>query len=90
MKHRPYDTQAPKRTVSVTLNSDLYSKAKKLGINSSRVAEEALNVAVTKRLTEELEAEIRRDLEAYNTYVAEHGSPAEMARAHYAGSDDAV
>jgi antitoxin CcdA len=90
MKHPPYDTKAPKQTVSLTLNSDLYSQAKKLGINASQVAEEALNVAVTARLTEQLKAEILQDLAAYNTYVAEHGSPAELARAHYASDDDAV
>jgi hypothetical protein len=32
----------------------------------------------------EVRAEILRDLEAYNAYVAEHGSPAAMARALYA------
>lgn len=90
MKYPPYDIKAPKQTVSLTLNSDLYAQAKKLGINSSQVAEEALNVAVTKRLTEELKAEILQDLAAYNAYVAEHGSPAEMARMHYAGEDDAI
>jgi post-segregation antitoxin (ccd killing protein) len=90
MKYPPYDTKAPKQTVSLTLNSDLYSQAKKLGINSSQVAEEALNVAVTARLTEQLKAEILQDLAAYNTYVAEHGSPAELARVHYASDDDAI
>lgn len=90
MKSAPYDTKAPKQTVSLTLNSDLYSKAKRLGINSSQVAEEALNVAVTNRLTEQLKAEILQDLAAYNEYVAQHGSPAELARAHYAGGDDAI
>jgi len=90
MKSAPYDTKAPKQTVSLTLNSDLYSKAKRLGINSSQVAEEALNVAVTNRLTEQLKAEILQDLAAYNEYVAQHGSPAELARAHYAGEDDAI
>jgi antitoxin CcdA len=89
MKYPPYDTRAPKQTVSLTLNSDLYSKAKQLGINSSQVAEEALNVAVTARLTEKLKAEILQDLAAYNGYVAEHGSPAELARVHYA-DDDAI
>ena len=90
MKSAPYDTKAPKQTVSLTLNSDLSSKAKRLGINSSQVAEEALNVAVTNRLTEQLKAEILQDLAAYNEYVAQHGSPAELARAHYAGEDDAI
>jgi antitoxin CcdA len=90
MKYPLYDIKAPKQTVSLTVNSDLYSQAKKLGINSSQVAEEALNVAVTARLTERLKAEILQDLAAYNSYVAEHGSPAELARVHYANDDDAI
>ena len=90
MKYPLYDIKAPKQTVSLTVNSDLYSQAKKLGINSSQVAEEALNVAVTARLTERLKAEILQDLAAYNSYVAQHGSPAELARGHYARDDDAI
>ncbi|MDE1924108.1 MAG: type II toxin-antitoxin system CcdA family antitoxin [Gammaproteobacteria bacterium] len=90
MKVPLYDVKAPKQTVSLTLNSDLYGQAKKLGINASQVAEEALDHAVAKRLADLVRAEIRQDLAAYNSYVAEHGSPAEMARAHYAGKDDAV
>ena len=37
-----YDPKAAKRTVSLTINSDLYAQAKKLGINASQVAEQAL------------------------------------------------
>lgn len=85
-----YDVKAPKQTVSLTLNSDLYAKAKKLGINASQVAEEALDYIVAKRLAEQLRAEIQQDLAAYNAYVAEHGSPADLTRAHYAGQVDAV
>ena len=83
MKIPQYDNKAPKQTVSITLNSDLYAKAKALGINTSRVAEEALEYMVAKRVAEQLKAEIQQDLAAYNTYVAEHGSPAEVARAYY-------
>ena len=90
MKPPHYDVKAPKQTVSLTLNSDLYARAKKLGINASQVAEEALDYIVAKRLAELLKAEIQQDLAAYNAYVAEHGSPAELARAHYSGRDDAV
>ena len=52
MKPPRYDVKAPKQTVSLTLNSDLYAKAKKLGINASQVAEEALDHTVAKRLAE--------------------------------------
>ena len=45
MRERPYDPKAAKQTVSITLNSDLYAKVKSLGINASKVAEEALAAA---------------------------------------------
>src|SRR5690606_11847938 len=47
-----YDHSARKRTVSLTLNGDLYAKAKELGINASRVAEEALAAELTRVLAE--------------------------------------
>ena len=90
VKTVPYDLKAAKQTVSLTVNSDLYAKAKSFGINASQVAEEALQYELSARLAAQLKEDIRRDLEAYNAYVAEHGSPAEMARAHYGNSDDAI
>jgi hypothetical protein len=42
MRGADYDPDAPKRTVSLTVNSDLYARAKKLGLNASRIAEQAL------------------------------------------------
>ncbi|MEP6885576.1 MAG: type II toxin-antitoxin system CcdA family antitoxin [Gammaproteobacteria bacterium] len=83
MKIPQHDNKATKQTVSITLNSDLYARAKKLGINTSQVAEQALEYTVAKRVAEQLKAEIQQDLAAYNAYVTEHGSPAEVARAYY-------
>jgi antitoxin CcdA len=82
-----YDADARKRTVSVTLNADLYEKAKGAGINLSRVAEEALAQALARRLAEQLRADIRRDLGALDSFVEAHGSFAEMVREHYATVD---
>ena len=81
-----FDPRAKKQTVSLSVNSDLFSKVKSAGINASRVAEEALARALAERTTAALEAEVRQDLEAYNAYVAENGSFAEMAREHYAAA----
>jgi post-segregation antitoxin (ccd killing protein) len=75
-----YDADGRKRTVSLTLNEDLYAKAKGAGINVSKVAEEALADALAQRLTEQLKADIRRDLGALNAFVEAHGSFAEMVR----------
>lgn len=38
MRNPLFERKAPKQTVSITLNSDLYAKAKSMGINTSKVA----------------------------------------------------
>lgn len=90
MRQPLYDRAAKKRTVSLTVNEDLYAKAKRAGLNASQVAEDALAQALSQRLAESVKAEIRQDLEAYNAYVAAHGSPADLVRGDYADRDDAV
>ena len=88
MRNLPYDPGARKRTVSLTLNADLYAKAKSAGINLSRVAEQALAHELAKRLAEQIEADIRQDLDALNAFVEVHGSFGEMVREHYATADN--
>ena len=88
MRSPPHDVKAAKQTVSLTINSDLYAIAKALGINASQVAEEALIQHVTRLKAEQLQAEIRQDLEAASTYIAKHGSFAEMVRQHYHSNRD--
>ena len=78
-----YDLKATKQTVSLTLNSDLYAQAKRLGINASHVAEEALAREVALRHAERLKSDIRKDLQALDAYETRHRSFAEMAREHY-------
>jgi post-segregation antitoxin (ccd killing protein) len=65
-------------------------QGKDVGINLSKVAEEALAEALMRRLAEQARADIDRDLEAFNAFVEAHGSFAEMVREHYAtGESDA-
>jgi antitoxin CcdA len=90
MRQPPFDPLARKRTVSLTLNSDLYAKAKAQGINASQVAEAALAAALAARLTEKVKAEIAQDLAAYDAYIEKHGSPAEMLRDYLADRYDAA
>jgi antitoxin CcdA len=90
MRQPPYDPSAKKRTVSLTLNSDLYAKAKAQGINISQVAEVALAQALVTRLTEQARADIEKDMATYNAYIEKHGSPAEMLRDYLAERDDAA
>lgn len=90
MRHAHYDQTARKKTVSLTVNSDLYAKVKLAGISASKVAEEALAQALAAQLTDKLKDEIRQDLSAYNAYAEAHGSPAELVRQFYRDRDDAV
>lgn len=87
MRNPLYDAGARKRTVSVTLNADLYAKARGAGINLSKVAEEALVRALAQRMAEQVRADVRRDLGALNAFVEAHGSFPEMVREHYATVD---
>jgi antitoxin CcdA len=79
---------AAKQTVSLTINSDLYARAKRLGINASKVAEQALADEVARRMAERVREEIRQDLEACDAYSEKHGSFADMVREHYQRADD--
>lgn len=79
-----YDKSAKKRTVSLTINSDLYEKAKAAGLNASQIAEEAIAMSYVTHAKAKLIEEIRKEGEAYDAFVAKYGSPAELARQHYA------
>jgi len=90
MKAPVFDRQAPKKTVSLSVNSDLVAKAKAEGLNISAVAEEALIRAVSDHMREKMKAEIQRDMVAYNDYIERFGSPTEALRNHLSSLDDAV
>ena len=89
MRKPLFEPKAVKQTVSITLNSDLYAKAKAFDINASRVAEEAIAKEYVARLLAMQAAELREDLAAVERYADQHGSFAELARAHYERDDGA-
>ena len=90
MRQPPFAPKAPKQTVSITLNSELYAKAKAVGINTSRVAEEALATAYAEHCRETARAEAQKDLAAAEAYAELHGSFADQVRKHYEREDGAV
>ena len=90
MRNAIFDSAAPKQTVSVTLNSDLYAKAKRVGINASRVAEDALAQAYAEKVATSLRADLTQDLHSADAYAEEHGSFADLVRLHYEADDGAV
>lgn len=87
MRAPDYDTEAPKQTVSLTLNSDLYARAKRMGINASRVAEQALAEAYGRERAARLATEARQDLETVAAYEQDHGAFADQVRAHFTADD---
>jgi antitoxin CcdA len=68
-------TQATRRSANLTLNKDILSEARDLGINISRAAEEGLSRAIKierERLWRTENAEAITDA---NAYIENHGLP---------------
>ena len=74
MQRRLYDTDASKRPVNLTLNSDLVAKARAEGLNLSALAEDAVASALARRAREKWEAEIAEACRAHDRYLEEYGS----------------
>jgi len=68
-----YKTDAPKKPVNLTLNSDLLKMSKDLGLNLSGLAEEAIAKAVRTRLEENWLKENAEAILAYNKRVESLG-----------------
>lgn len=81
MRRPLYDTSARRRTVSVTLNSDLVAKAQARGINISKVAEAALATAFETAERAAIIAEMEEAARFTEEYVRQHGLPFQEARA---------
>lgn len=81
-----YETGAPRQTVSLTLNSDLYARVKALGLNASRIAEEALARELERQRRAAILAEVEADVRAVAAYTAEHGDPAVLTREYFENS----
>jgi post-segregation antitoxin (ccd killing protein) len=82
VREPPYAPDAPRQTVSLTINSDLFARVKSLGINASRVAEEALARELERLRREQVEAEVRGEVAAINEYERAHGSFSARLRRH--------
>ena len=82
MRNTLYDTRAKKQTVSLTINSDLHAKLRERGVNTSRIAEEALAAELERLEREAIREELRQEIQAYGKFVEEHGSFADLVRQH--------
>jgi antitoxin CcdA len=81
-----YAADAPRQTVSLTINSDLFARVKALGINASRVAEEAFVQELERQRRAVILAEVEADVRAADAYAARHGHHGELVREYYEGS----
>lgn len=68
-----YKTDAPKKPVNLSLNSDLLKLSKDLGLNLSGLAEEAIAQAVRSRMGEIWLNENAEAIQAYNKRVQANG-----------------
>lgn len=67
--HATYNTQAPKNATNLSINADLLSNAREMGINLSATREQALLEALKKRLSEQWLLENRAAIAAYNDHI---------------------
>lgn len=70
----PYDVSAPKRSTNLTVNVDLLSQAKALGINLSAVLEPALAAEVKRRKAENWLLQNQESIAAYNREIEASGT----------------
>jgi post-segregation antitoxin (ccd killing protein) len=78
-----YDPHAPKQTVSLTLNSDLYAKARSFDINASRVAEEALAYAVREKVAAQIRREVAEDIAYWDAFEEQHRAEFDAMQAYF-------
>jgi antitoxin CcdA len=68
-----FNLNAPKKPTNVSVNSDLLEKARSLNINLSATLEAALADQLRAEQTKQWKAENAKAIEAYNSFVEEHG-----------------
>jgi antitoxin CcdA len=75
-----FDTNAPKTTIRLGINSDLLRQAKALNIKFSQVAELAITDAVRKAKSQKWREENRDAIAAYNRRIEKEGLALEEYR----------
>ena len=75
-----YNLAAPKKATNLSVNSDLLSQAKALGINISAVLEQSLAEHVKKLKAQAWVRENQSAIQAYNKHVEQHGTFGEDLR----------
>ena len=78
--HTLYDKKAPKKATNLSINSNLLSKARDLGINLSATLEQALEAEVRRNTREKWLKENKKALENCNELANKHGLFADKHR----------
>ena len=73
MQESFYNTNAPKKSVNLSINSDLLQKAKDYNINLSRALEQRIVEMLLEEKRREWREENRDAIEAYNRRIATGG-----------------
>ena len=68
-----YDLRAPKKTINLSINSDLLNRARSLNINLSATLENSLKQILEAKKAEQWKLENRAAILAYNDFVEENG-----------------
>ena len=80
MKHDPI-VSGKRKAVNVSLDSGIVAAAKEAGVNISRVAEDAVRLAVKKEQERRWLEENRDAIEGWNRWYEKNGNPLEKYRA---------
>jgi antitoxin CcdA len=75
-----YDTSAPKKPASLSVNCDLLIKARELNLNLSAILEEALAERIKQRQRKLWRKQNAKAIQAYNRFVEEQGVFSEELR----------
>lgn len=70
----------PRKAANITLDEDLLTEARDLGVNVSRAAETGVSDAVRKARAKQWLEENRAALEGYNEWIEKNGLPLEKYR----------
>lgn len=74
MKHDPIRT-GKRKAVNVTIDTGVVAAAREVGLNLSRVTEEALRLAVKREEDRRWKERNRAAMEAWNDWLEENGMP---------------
>lgn len=76
-----HNPSSPKKSANLSVNSDLLSQAKKLGINISSLLETSLSQEVQRLKTQAWLQENKEAIQAYNEDIDSHGAFGDEIRA---------